>query len=219
MVATELISSTLGTLHPDNTGEEALTMMRIYYVKHLPLVKNGQLLAIISEDDILNHDLDLVLSSYNFEILMPLVHVNDHLLDIIGKMAAHDLTTIAVLNDDNEYIGLIHQEDLLQYYANHFSINEPGGILVIETDSINYSLSEISKIIESENTAILSSHVSKSGDSTKIEVTLKLNKKNLQEVIAALIRYGYNVTATFVEEPYLDNFKERYDGLMKYLSV
>jgi acetoin utilization protein AcuB len=219
MIAAELISQVMSPLRTSDTGEDALTIMHVYHVKHLPIVNNELLLGTISEDDIMNHDLSEPIGSYGLSLIKGYVNRDDHLFEVLGKMAEYKLTSIPVTDDDDKYLGAITQEDLIQYYADSFSFKEPGSILVLEMPKRNYSLAEISRIIEGENIAIFSTFLSTKPDSEQVFVTIKINRQDAQQAIATLERYGYTIKASFAEATYFEDMKERYDALMNYLNV
>jgi len=219
MIASKLISKTLAPLRTSDTGEEALTIMNIYHVKHLPIVNNEQFLGLVSEEDILNHDMSEPVGSYRLSVVKPFVNQKEHLFEVMSMMAENILTIIPVIDDAGDYLGLITQEDLLQFYATSFSFTEPGSIMVLETKKINYSLAEISRIVEGENAAILSSFLTENPEGESVLVTLKINKKDLNKIIASLERFDYTINGSFSEEEYIDELKERYDSLMNYLNV
>ena len=123
-----------------------------------------------------------------------------------------------VINDENEYKGSIRRNDIFDYYNKSFAFSEPGSIIVIHVHDSQYSLSEISHIIESERAMVLSSIISRPSD-TQIILTLKVNKTDVTRIIAALRRFEYDVSASYSEEEVVDNFKERYDAFMRYLDV
>jgi uncharacterized protein YcgL (UPF0745 family) len=56
-------------------------------------------------------------------------------------------------------------------------------------------------------------------ESEKVDVTLKINKQNIERILTALNRYGFTIKASFQEEEYFESLKERYDALISYLSV
>lgn len=219
MIAKELISDNLSALRTSDTGEQALTMMSIFLVKHLPIVNNEQLLGLISEEEILEHDINEPIGSYKLSMSRPFCYQREHLFEVMSKMAEFNLTVIPVVDDLENYLGLITQEDLIQFYARSFSFTEPGSIMVVETSKINYSLAEISQIIEGENASILSSFLTLDTDSTTVLVTIKINRQELSQIIASLNRYDYQIKATFTEEEYIDGLQERYDALINYLNV
>lgn len=219
MIASELISSQLIPLKTSDTGRAALAVMSDFYVKHLPIVNNSQLLGVIAEEDILNNPINEPVGSYTLKHQKPYVSHHEHLFEIMSTMAEHDLTVIPVIDDDGNYMGLITQNDLMQYYARSFSFTEPGGILVLELAKRDYLLSEIARLIESDNAVILSSFISNVADPSIVSLTLKLNKSNLDKVSATLRRFGYNIKGSYVETEYVDQLRDRYDMLMNYLDV
>lgn len=219
MTAKDLISYELSPLRTSDTGEESITMMSIFHVKHLPIVNDTQFLGLISEDDILNHDMEEPIGSYSLGLARPFSYDHEHIFEVMSKMANGNLTVIPVVDSEDNYLGLIKMEDLVLYYAKSFSFSEPGSILVIGTSKPNYSLAEISRIVESENAAILSTFLTSIDDSNEVQVTLKINKRDINSIIAAFQRFDYEITASFSEYEYIDDMKDRYDALMNYLNV
>lgn len=219
MIAYELISKTIAPLHKGDTGEQALVMMSIYHVKHLPVVDKDKLIGLISEDEIMANDLEKEIGSYDLMINKPYVGSQDHLFEVLSKMAENKLSVIPVSDKEMYYLGTVKQEDLISYYANSFSFKEPGSILVLETKKINYSLVEISRIVEGENGIILSTFLTSPEDSEYVLVTLKIAAENTQGIVSSFERFGYTMKGTFLEEEYIDTLKERYDALMSYLNV
>ena len=219
MVAESLISNEIIPLRTSDTGDEALSVMNDFYVRHLPIVNNRQFLGVISEDDIFNHDVEEAIGSYFLSMTRPYVNGKDHIYDVMKVFAETNLTIVPVINRENEYVGLITLEDLLNYFANLASFAEPGSIIVLEVNRLDYSLAEISRIVESENATILSAFVTSSQNSSMLEVTLKINRQNLQQIIATFVRFNYSIKASFSESDYFDSLKDRYDSLMSYLNV
>ena len=100
-----------------------------------------------------------------------------------------------------------------------FLFSEPGGIIVLEIEKPNYSLSEISRVIESENATVLSSFLTHDETSQRIYVTLKTNQVDTQHIEATLQRFGYTIKATFSEEGYFETLQDHYDAFLHYLNV
>ncbi|MEM9548340.1 MAG: CBS domain-containing protein [Bacteroidota bacterium] len=219
MIAKDLISYELSPLRTSDTGEEVITMMSIYHVKHLPIVNDTQFLGLISEDDILSHDLEEPIGSYSLGLARPFCYDTEHIFEVMSRMADGNLTVIPIVDHDDNFVGLIKMEDLVLYYAKSFSFSEPGSILVLSTSKPNYSLAEISRIVESENAAILSTFLTSTEESTEVQVTLKINKRDINSIIASFQRFDYEITASFSEYEYIDDMKDRYDALMSYLNV
>jgi len=193
--------------------------MNDFYVKHLPIVNNTELLGLISEDDILDHDVEEAVGSYKLSITRPYVKSSDHIYEVLRLVSDYQLTTIPVIDDENQYLGLISQEDLLRFFASIGSIKEPGSIIVLEMSKRDYSLAQLARIVESESAVILSSFITSVGDSTQIDVTLKINRPEIHRLIASFERFDLHVKASFQEAAYFDTLKDRFDSLMSYLNV
>ncbi|NBC07432.1 MAG: CBS domain-containing protein [Bacteroidetes bacterium] len=219
MNAEYLISDMIIPLRTSDTGEESLSMMNEFVVRHLPIVNNQQLLGLLSEDDILDHDTQEAVGSYRLSTNRPYVQYDDHVYEILRLIAEYRLTLIPVVDQENNYIGVVTMEDMIQYFARTASFSETGSIIVLEMDKRDYHLSEMARIVESEGAVILSSFITSNVDSTRLDVTLKLNQQNVQSIIATLNRFDYEVKATFNESTYVEGLKERYEGLMRYLNV
>jgi len=219
MTADQLVSDSIIPLRTSDSGDEALGMMGDFFVRHLPIVNNKELLGLLSEDDILDHNAVEPVGSYSLSLPRPYVNAQDHLYEVMRMLVELHLTVVPVVDEENTYLGVITLEDLLTYFGRSMPFSEPGSILVLEIGKRDYMLSEIVRIVESENATVLSAFVTAHPDSNLIEVTLKINKQNIQAIIATLDRYDYQIKATFQEATYVDSLRERYDALMSYLNV
>lgn len=219
MIARELISHLIHPLRTSDTGEQALTYLQVYHLKHLPIVNNELLLGTISEEDITTSPIDEPIGSFSLGLNKAFVRDSDHLFEVMNVMANHKLTVIPVVDQKDNYLGLITLEDLIQYYARSFSFSEPGAIIVIELQKSDYSLAEISRIIESENTLVLSSFLTHDEGTKKMYVTLKTNQTEVQHLQATLERFGYTIKATFSDEGYFESLQDHYDAFLHYLNV
>ncbi len=221
MTAEQLISDTIIPLRTSETGDTALGIMNEFYVRHLPIVNDKQLLGLISEEDILEHDAHEPVGSYKLSLIRSYVQHNDHLYEILRLIAEYQLTLIPVVDEEENYVGLVTMEDLLQHFAQIASFSEPGSIVVLEMSRHDYQLSQIAQIVESENAAILSAFITTNlqAQSTRVDVTIKINRQNIQNILATFERYDYEIKASFNETEYIDALRDRYDSLMAYLNV
>lgn len=219
MIAETLLSNTIIPLRTSDTGEEALGMMNDFYVRHLPVVNNEQLLGLMSENDILNYDVEEPIGSYGLSAPTPCVRLDDHIYEVMRMLAEYQLTVIPVIDDAGNYTGLITLEDLMRFFAETASFKDPGSILVLEMTRMDYSLAEIARIVESESAVILNAFVHSYPDSAAIDVTLKINRQDILSIISTFERYNYTIKASFNESEYMDTLKDRYDALINYLNV
>jgi acetoin utilization protein AcuB len=114
---------------------------------------------------------------------------------------------------------MITQADLIKHLAGIFAITNPGGVIILEINEKDYFLTEIAKIVESNDAKLLSLSITSFPDSTKLEVTLKLNRMDIEPILQTFNRYNYSVKASFSENSNYESLKERFDSLMNYLNV
>ncbi len=219
MQANQLISSTIESIHPDEDGNKALELMDQFRVNHLAIVKNNFFLAIISDKEIMNwNSKNEYLEEHLTHLASPYVKHNQHLFDIIEVLEKNNLSVVPVLDEENQYKGVITHRKLLYTIAKSATIQSIGGVIILEVNNHDYSLTEIASIIESNNTKILSSYVISKPNSTNIEITLKLNKTNISSIIKDFERHDYIIQASYKEEDSDKDFKDRYESLMRFLN-
>ena len=219
MQASDLISQSLTSLHPDDDGLRAISLMEELRVNHLPVVRNGFYLGILSEKEILNWDNEEeFIEEHLEEITAPSVIGTQHLFDIIEELEKFSLTVIPVLDEEKHYLGSITNRKLLYTIAKSTSIQSNGGVIVLRMNQNDYQMSEIARIVEDNNTKILSSYITSIPDALQIELTLKLNTMDINSIVKDLERFDYNVSASFNTEETNDDFTDRYESLMRFLN-
>jgi len=219
MQANALISSSIKSIHPVEDGNKALEMMDQFRINHLAIVKNNFYLAIVSDKEIMNwYSEDECIEEHLNNLASPHVKYNQHLFDIIEVLEKNNLSIVPVLDEKNQYLGVITSRKLMYSIAKSATIQSPGGVIVLEMNNNDYSLTEIANIIESNNTRILSSYIISKPNSTNIEVTIKLNKKDITAIIKDFERRGYSISASYKEEEADEDFLERYESLMRFLD-
>jgi predicted transcriptional regulator len=221
MLARELISDIVTALKTSDTGTQALTWMEVFRVKHLPIVNQRDFLGLISDADIYDlNNPDTPVGNHNLSLTKPYVTEDQHIYEVIELLSRLELTLVPVLNQEKHYLGVITQEELTQQFANLSAMQQPGGIIELEMNENDYSLSEISQIVESNNARILSLYVASNGERQKLRVTLKINLTDLTSVMATFNRYNYTVVSSHMNDDDLDEFyQERFDVFLKYLNT
>ncbi|MCO5259817.1 MAG: CBS domain-containing protein [Crocinitomicaceae bacterium] len=219
MIAIDLITEDIPPLTHLDTGEKALRWMDEFRVSHLPVLKNGNFVGLLSESDVLDKMDEKQTLDVLFEHLpRPFVWATDHLYEVVAKMGEYSITVLPVLDKDEKYLGSTCIHELIQAVSNIGGIKDPGGIIVLEVDKVNYSLAQISQIVESNNAKILSSYVYNLKDSNQIEVTIKINETDLERIIRTFLRYEYVIKASYQRTDSDDDLKDRFDALMKFMK-
>ncbi len=220
MFAKDLTDDTILPVKTSDTGALALTMMDEYKVSHLPIVNNTDFLGLINEDDIYtNNHFDDPLGIHILSMNRPFVNENQHVFEVIKIFAELELTLLPVVDAKENYLGVISKRKLIEEFSEITAVKSPGAILVLEISVNDYSLSEIAQIVESNDTKILSTYITSHPDSTKMNVTLKLNRNDISPVLQTFNRYNYIVKGIYAEPEVSDDLNERFDALMKYLSI
>ena len=220
MIAKELISNDIAPLHTSDTALQALSWMEEYRVSHLPIVNNIDFLGLISEEDIYKiSDFEEPVGNHLLSISKQYVFGNQHLYDVIKTISSQHLTLLPVLNESRQYLGVITISDLVTSISEMAAVENPGGIIVLELNQNDYSLTEITQIIESNEAKILSLYITSHPDTTKIELTIKVNKMDIRPIIQTFNRYDYTIKASFAEAEYYDDLLDRYNSLMNYLNI
>jgi acetoin utilization protein AcuB len=221
MLARELISDVVTALKTSDSGTMALSWMEVFRIKHLPIVNHREFLGLISDSDIYDlNNPDEPVGNHKLSLQKPYVNEDQHIYEVIELLSRLELTLVPVLDQDKQYLGVITQEELTRKFAHLSAMQQPGGIIELEMVQHDYSLSEISQIVESNNGRILSLYVASSDDNARLRVTLKINLTDLTSILETFNRYNYTVVSSHMNNEDLDDFyQERFDVFLKYLNT
>lgn len=213
----KLLTSEIPTLSALDEPLSALDLMDQFHISQLPVLENGKLLGLITEENLM--DLE---SLQGDPAGLPLkrVHVlpETHILDILKLVSEHRLSIVPVVDAENNYMGSIRLQDLMEQMTEMQGASQRGGIIVLEMWERDYSMQQISRIIEENNAKILSTSASP-GEDGKIEINIKINQPDLNAIVSSFERFGYQVKATFQELAYTEELRKRYDELMRILNI
>ncbi|MDI9339982.1 MAG: CBS domain-containing protein [Sediminibacterium sp.] len=220
MIVSDLITEEIPPLKTTDTVEKALDWMEQFKVSHLAVVKNRELLGVVSESDLLDYDKpDDTIADLKLELLKPIIHHYQHTYDLVKLMSGLNLTLIPVLDEKELFKGCITLKGIVQNLSNMTAVQNPGGVIVLELNQNDYSVTQIGSIVEGNDAKILSLHVSSNPDSMKLEVTLKVNTENLSSILQTFARYNYMVKASFHHGDYEKDLKNRLDEFLHFLNI
>lgn len=221
MIAEDLINHMIPPLKGRDDAHKAIVWMEEFRCNYMPVVDEGKLLGFISEDIILEtNDIEKQVKDFNLVGINCYVHLNTHFYDILKVASDNKLQMVAVLNDDESYCGVITVQDTLTSFAQTAAVQLPGGIVVLSMNHVDYSLAEISRLIEEYHAKILSSIVKEDPlDPGKIRLTLKINQLDLSRIVATLERFNYKVIGRYQESKPIEGERERIDMLLRYLDI
>jgi acetoin utilization protein AcuB len=220
MLTRELLSQTLPYLHLTDKVHHALQLMNDNQVAHLPITDGEKYIGLISEDDLLQAENDHdTLAALQQSFAAVSVKENDHFLKAVQLAADNGLSVVPVVNEDNDLAGTVAYSDLLKNASGFMSLHEPGGLIVLEMESNQYSFNEISKLVETNDAQITQLNTSNDAESGMMQVTIRVNKPEISDIIATFQRYEYTIKYFFGEEQYANELRSNYDNLMNYLKI
>jgi len=219
MIASELISYDIPPLKLTDTGHKALDWMEEFKTTELPIVKDGEYLGLINETILLDsNDADGMIESFAHNLLKPFVQDSQHMFEVISTMVDNDIHILPVVNSSNQYLGVITNKMIVNNLSKVVSVSNAGSILTLEVNIKDYSLSEIARMVESDDAKVLASFITSHPDSRKLEVTLKINKTEISRILHTFERFNYVVLASYNESEYHENLQNKYDEFMRFLN-
>jgi len=220
MIARELITNDVPPIRSSETVEKALNWLDEFKVTHLAVVDGTQYQGLISENILYDAaSSDMTIAELNVTLNRPFIYEDRHIYEVMKMVSDMHLSIAPILDKNDNYMGLTTLPSLMHLISNTSSISEPGSVIVLELNQNDYSLGHLAQIIEGDDTKILSTYITSSTDSTIMEVTIKVNRNNIQGVLQALARYDYVVNASYSEIDYQEDMKDRFESLMKYLDM
>jgi hypothetical protein len=221
MQAYEFINNLIPPLKLSDKTGKALSWMEGIRTNVLPVVDSGKFMGLVNGDLIFDlNSRDKPISDLVLEKAACWVFADQHIYEILRVSSEHHSNVVAVLDRNSNYIGVVTVEDSISAFADSLSIQSQGSVLILSMNMNEYSLAEISRIIESENTKILSSFISTDPlDQSKIKVTLKINKPELRYIKATLERFGYKILDQYQEESEMSSEEDRIGNLLRFLDI
>lgn len=220
MLTRELLSQTLPYLRLQDKVYQALQMMNDNNVTHLPIVDGDKFIGLISEANLLQAENDnAALSELQQSFSDISVKDDEHFLKAVQLAADSGVSVVPVVTGDNELVGTVAYNELLKFSSEFMSLSEPGGLIVLEMESNQYSFNEISKLVETNDAQITQLNTSNDAETGLMQVTIRINKPEVSDIVATFQRYEYNVKYFFGEELFTNELRSNYDNLMNYLKI
>lgn len=185
---------------------------------HFPVVEEGVYLGSISAEDVETFDDEKSLAQYRYALEGFFARTNMIWLDVLELFAINESNVIPVLDENNKYSGYFEMSDVVRLFNETPFLKEQGGIIVVEKEAVDYSMSQIAQIVESNNGKIMGMFISQSS-STQVQITIKISTGSLNEIIQTFRRYEYQIVSEHQEDTYLKNLQERSDYLDKYMNI
>lgn len=220
MLTAELINNNIPRLTLQDSVSKALQLINDYRVSHLPVVNDEKYLGLISEDDLLDaEDEKTAILILQDDFIKAAVNENEHFLKAVNISSQFNTTVVPVVDEQNELAGVITGSDLLKTLGNFSGADELGGIIVLEMERTQFAISELSRIVESNDATILHLNTIVHPQTGMLTVTLHINKKEIANIVATFERYEYDVIYYFGNEQFENEIHSNYRHLMNYLDI
>ena len=220
MIVRDLVTDVVPPLKVSDTIQLALEWMEDYKVNHLPVVDGSVYLGLVTESVLLSaEDTSMKLASLTNTFTRPVIKREQHAYDAIKLISQLGLSLLPVIDEKEELVGSVTQRSVLEKMAGITSVQEPGGIIVLQMPSVDYNLTQIASIVETNDAKILSVNVMSTPESREIEVTIKINREDLSRILQTFNRYNYNVIASYHQSQYEDDLKTRFNEFMRFINT
>jgi len=220
MLTVDLINKNIPRLQLEDSVSKALKLINDFKLTHLPIVSEESFLGLISEDDLLDAENEkLLIEVLQESFLKPAVNDKIHFLNAVNYCNQHDTNIVPVVNSENDFLGVITTTELLKTLGNFAGANEIGGIIVIEMERTQFSISEISRIAESNDCTVLHLNTTTHPQTGLLTVTIHINKKEIAAVVSTFERYEYDVIYHVGDQNFENEIEDNYKHLMNYLDI
>ena len=221
MHAYEYINNLIPPLKLSDKTGMALAWMEEIRTDVLPVINKGIFLGLIKEETIFEvNNPETLIAEIEPANPSCWVYSDKHIYDVLRVSSEQNSSIVAVLDRESNYLGVVTMEDSIAAFADSLSIKSQGSVLILSMSMTDYSLAEISRIIETENTTVLSSFITDDPlDDNKIKLTLKLDQPELRHVKATLERFGYKIIDHYQEESGVSSEEDRIGNLLRFLDI
>lgn len=215
---TEYITNDLKAIDSFDSIAAVQNFFSDLHFSHFPVLEEGVYIGSIAAEDIETFDSDKKIVDYRFTLEGFFTKTDTMWLDVLEVFAKNNTNLVPVLDENNRYVGYYEIEDIMKFFHETPFLQEPGGIIVVRKGVLEYSMSQITQIVESNNGKLLGLFISDSSIDS-VEITLKITLGAMNEIIQTFRRYNYEIISEHLEDNYINNLKERSDYLDKYLNI
>ena len=220
MFAERLISHELFPLKRTDSCETAVMFMHDWGVAHLPVVENNMVIGYVTLQDAVNSKKaeKVSICIKNDKLITAFDH--QHIFELMRIFDETGLSTLSVVGKENNFLGILSVKELVKALYRDSSLSQIGGIITLEMQAKDYSLAELSRIVEYNDVKIIHVYIyTISPENNTILISLKFNQPELKNVIASLERHGKLIRSVHQATSNDDTDSNRYDWLIKYLNT
>lgn len=197
--------------------QEALRVARDFQFSHIFVEKNNDFQGAVSVEN-LEENQNKTIEEMSIYLEKFSIQNKNSLWD--GLQLSHRFSTniIPIMNEKKQYQGYISWENVVGELAKYPVFSESGALLTVEIPRKNYSMTEISQIVEGNNSKIYGLIISEMNEDL-VRVTMRISQDNLSSVGSTFERYGYSIVHKFYDDDTQSLLRNRYQFIQKYLEI
>lgn len=199
---------------------DVLDIMEELKYSHLPVVdEDRSYLGLLCEDDLLELDEDALIKNHRRCFKPYAISVDSHLFDAIKIIGEGNLSLLPVIDAQSKYLGYLSAVEALQDFGRELSFTETGSVMVLKMEVLDYHLSQIAQIVESEDARIIGLLIFNDPNPDLLNLVLKINQQDLGRIIQSFQRYNYNIDSVYHQSIFDESLADRYESFMKYINI
>ncbi|MFY7810143.1 MAG: CBS domain-containing protein [Flavobacterium sp.] len=218
MIFSEFINKKPSPLDINYTVENSLDVVTDSNFTHFPVLEENIFIGNVAIEDLETYTLENNLKEYKYNFEPFFVKEDTTWMDVLENFSQNKSNITPVLSANNQYLGFYSLDDVVNIFTETPFVREQGAVIIVKKSINDYSIAQISQIVESNNAKILGIFVSNS-TANEVEVTIKITISSLNPIIQSFRRYNYEIISEHQDDNYLQNLKERSDYLEKYLNI
>lgn len=215
---TDYINNDFKAIDSSDSIELVVNFFEEARFSHFPVIDNGVYIGCISSEEVETFDFAKKISDYRYALKGFCARTTMFWIDVLEVFSKNNTTIIPILDTENNYVGYYELTEVIRNFYETPFLKEYGGVIIVEKPILDFTMSQVVQIVESNEGRILGLYVSNTTPD-KIQVTIKIVLGGMNEILQSFRRYEYEIISEHKEDVFLNNLKDRSDYLNKYLSI
>ena len=215
---TDYINNDFKAIKSSDSIESVMDFFEESRFSHFPVVEDGVYIGCISSEEVETYDSIKKISDYSYSLKGFFVRTNLFWIDVLEVFSRNNTTVIPVLDEENNYVGYYEITEVIRNFYDTPFVKDFGGVIIIEKSILDFTMSQVVQIVESNGGKILGLYVSNTTPD-KVQVTIKIVLGGMNEILQSFRRYEYDIISEHKEDVFLNDLKDRSAYLDKYLSI
>lgn len=219
MQVQDLNYASLPWIQQSDSLSEAIHRLEDEQLSQLPVVDGAQYLGVLSMDVLLSVEDDhMLVQQLVHHLPKSAIRPEDHFLTALHLMSELSWSMMPVVVE-HELIGVIEQTELMNTVTRFLGLQKSGALLVVEKEIHQFSASEVVKLVETNDVQVIQLNTQPNHQTGIMQVTLRLNRSEISDIISTFQRYEYTIRFFIGEEQYANELRSNYDNLIHYLKI